>query len=106
MLNGQPRPQFKARFTAFRRFPTLTHSAWQPHYEQYPYPRWLNWEFDPPGARIQRAKKFFKPAELNFLDRPFDVLVAGCGTGSKAIQYAIAYGAQARVLAVISVALV
>jgi hypothetical protein len=28
----------------------------------------------------------FRPDELAFLDRPFEVLIAGCGTGQQAVQ--------------------
>jgi SAM-dependent methyltransferase len=44
--------------------------------------------------------RFFRADELAFLDRPFDVLIAGCGTGQQAVQAALAYGPRARVLAV------
>jgi SAM-dependent methyltransferase len=44
--------------------------------------------------------RFFRTEELAFLDRPFDVLIAGCGTGQQAVQAALAYGPEARVLAI------
>ncbi|HLU07858.1 MAG TPA: class I SAM-dependent methyltransferase, partial [Woeseiaceae bacterium] len=69
-------------------------------YERYPYPRWLDWDFPPPGTRARRLRHFFSPDELDFCSRPFNVLVAGCGTGSKAIGYAIGYGPHARITAV------
>ena len=34
------------------------------------------------------------------MDRAFDVLVAGCGTGQQAVQAALAYGPNARVVAI------
>jgi SAM-dependent methyltransferase len=43
---------------------------------------------------------FFRADDLAFLDRPFEVLIAGCGTGQQAVQAALAYGPQARVLAI------
>src|SRR5690606_10753525 len=36
---------------------------------------------------------------LVFMDGPFDVLIAGAGTGKQALQSAFAYGPQARLLA-------
>jgi SAM-dependent methyltransferase len=44
--------------------------------------------------------RYFRADELAFLDRPFDVLIAGCGTGQQAVQAALAYGPQAQVLAI------
>ena len=70
------------------------------NYEKYPYPRWVKWDFPEKGQRIQKLKKFFATEELAFADKSFDVLVAGCGTGSKAIEYAMGYGAKARILAI------
>lgn len=69
-------------------------------YEDYPYPKWLNWEMPPAGRRERWLSRFFQAGELEFLERPFEMLVAGCGTGAKAISYAIGYGPQARILAV------
>ena len=34
-----------------------------------------------------------------FLERPFEVLIAGCGTGQQAVQSALHYGPKARILA-------
>jgi SAM-dependent methyltransferase len=45
-------------------------------------------------------ENYFKPAQLSFMDDPFEVLVAGCGTGMDAIQIALGYGENARVVAV------
>jgi SAM-dependent methyltransferase len=70
------------------------------NYEQYPYPRWISWHFPKTGQRKKRLQKYFEPAELEFLEKPFQVLVAGCGTGSKAIEYAIGYGNDAQILAI------
>jgi SAM-dependent methyltransferase len=69
-------------------------------YEDYPYPKWLDWEMPEAGRREKWLSRFFEAGELEFLERPFQMLVAGCGTGAKAIAYAIGYGAQARILAV------
>ena len=69
-------------------------------YEQYPYPRWLDWEIPEPGSRRTFLQRFFRQDELAFLREPFQVLVPGCGTGSKAIAWAIGYGERAHVTAV------
>ena len=68
-------------------------------YEVYPYPRWVNLTKPAPGSRQEGLKTLLGPQHLSFLDRPFDVLVPGCGTGRKAIQIAMGFGPQARVLA-------
>jgi SAM-dependent methyltransferase len=52
-------------------------------------------------ARMRRMLgRYFPAAELAFLDRPSQILIAGCGTGQQAVQAALAYGPQARVLAI------
>jgi SAM-dependent methyltransferase len=69
-------------------------------YEANPYPRWTSVGLLGP-ARMRRAlARHFEAGELAFLDRPFEVLIAGCGTGQQAVQAALAYGPAARVLAV------
>ncbi len=70
------------------------------NYEHYPYPRWTTLERPNPPSRQQHLRRFFAEGELDFLDEPFDVLVAGCGTGNKAIEYAKAYGNSTQVLGV------
>ncbi len=69
-------------------------------YENYPYPRWLHWGINKPGSRISTLHQFFTNDELAFTKKPFTVLVAGCGTGSKAIAYAIEYGDNVHVVAI------
>jgi SAM-dependent methyltransferase len=69
-------------------------------YEAAPYPRWRSVRLPRSGA-ILRALARFAPAErLKRFDSPFDVLVAGCGTGRQALQSAIGYGPNARVTAI------
>jgi SAM-dependent methyltransferase len=69
-------------------------------YEANPYPRWTSVGLLSP-ARLRRGLgHYFTAAELAVLDRPFEVLIAGCGTGQQAVQSALAYGPQARVLAI------
>jgi len=70
------------------------------NYEEYLYPRWLTWEFPQTDSRIKSLSNHFKPDELDFTNGKFQVLVAGCGTGSKAIEYAIGYGERAKITAV------
>jgi SAM-dependent methyltransferase len=70
------------------------------NYEQYPYPRWIGMDVPGPGKRHQHLREFFDDNELTFLQQPFKVLVAGCGTGNKAIEYALSYGDHVQVLAV------
>ena len=70
------------------------------NYEHYPYPRWIGMDVPEPGKRHQQLREFFDDNELTFLQQPFKVLVAGCGTGNKAIEYALSYGSHVHVLAV------
>ena len=49
---------------------------------------------------LRALSRHFTAAETAFLDRPCEVLIAGCGTGQQAVQAALAYGPQARVLAI------
>ena len=67
-------------------------------YEVFPYPRWVRLTEPAPGARQKWLTAFLGQAP-RFFNRPFDVLVPGCGTGRKAIQIALGFGEQARVLA-------
>jgi len=69
-------------------------------YEKSPYPRWQSITKTPPGM-IRKALETYFPAErLAYMDKPFDVLCAGCGTGQHALQSASALGPDARVLAI------
>lgn len=69
------------------------------HYEANPYPRWtrLGMNLRPDEFRRNLAQ-YFHPDKLTFMDRPFEVLIAGCGTGMHAIQAALLYGPNAHVL--------
>lgn len=74
-------------------------------YEASPYPRWTSIVRRTPGSQRRALATYFNDEELAFMDRPFDVLIAGCGTGQHAAQAASGYGTDARVLAIdISVA--
>lgn len=70
--------------------------------EQYardPYPRWLTLQVSAPGS-LRRALERYVPApRLAFMDAPFDVLVAGAGTGQHALQAHFGYGPNVRMLA-------
>jgi 2-polyprenyl-3-methyl-5-hydroxy-6-metoxy-1,4-benzoquinol methylase len=69
-------------------------------YEENPYPRWISISLPEPKSRLNYLRQFFSENELSFSDQPFDILVPGCGTGQRAIQWAVAYGKNARVLAI------
>jgi SAM-dependent methyltransferase len=69
-------------------------------YEASPYPRWTSVGVIAPGRMRRMLGHYFSAGELTFLDRPFEVLIAGCGTGQQAVQAALAYGPEARVLAI------
>jgi SAM-dependent methyltransferase len=69
-------------------------------YEASPYPRWTSVGLVRSADMRRALGAYFKAGELAFLDRPFEVLIAGCGTGQQAVQAALAYGPSARVLAI------
>jgi SAM-dependent methyltransferase len=69
-------------------------------YEANPYPRWTSVGLLTPSRLRRGLGQYFSAPELAFLDRPFDVLIAGCGTGQQAVQAALAFGPHARVLAI------
>ncbi|MFZ4806457.1 MAG: class I SAM-dependent methyltransferase [Hyphomicrobiaceae bacterium] len=69
-------------------------------YEGNPYPRWQSLNVPVAGSLV-RAIEGFAGADVRArLSAPFDVLIAGCGTGQHAIRSALGYGAQARVTAI------
>ena len=69
-------------------------------YETAPYPRWTRLGMSLREGELRRSlEDYFKPAQLTFMDHPFEVLVAGCGTGMDALQIALGYGQNARVVA-------
>ena len=69
-------------------------------YEANPYPRWKSFERARPGALRKAMGRYFSETDLAFMDAPFDVLIAGCGTGKHAVQSASAYGPNATVTAI------
>src|SRR5262249_17350651 len=66
-------------------------------YEECPYPRWSTVNI----SRNHRAAlaHFLGDNRAAFLERPFEVLIAGCGTGQQVVQAALHYGPNARILA-------
>jgi SAM-dependent methyltransferase len=69
-------------------------------YETASYPRWTRLGMALREGELRRSLlNYFKPNQLAFMDHPFEVLVAGCGTGMDAIQIALGYGQNARVTA-------
>lgn len=69
-------------------------------YEASPYPRWQSLATPPAGAAKRTLLRFFPEERLAFMDQPFNVLVAGAGTGQHAIGSALAYRPNARLLAI------
>jgi SAM-dependent methyltransferase len=89
-----------ARMPRLGAFADATVHAVARQYEASPYPRWTSVGVVAPAHLRRMLGQHFRAAELAFLDRPFEVLIAGCGTGQQAVQAALAYGPQARVLAI------
>ncbi len=70
-------------------------------YSRYPYPRWTSLGFMlRPGEWRKIIEEHFSPERLAFMDKPFEVLIAGSGTGRQAIAEAHAYGPNARITAI------
>ncbi|KAB2920600.1 MAG: methyltransferase domain-containing protein [Hyphomicrobiaceae bacterium] len=68
-------------------------------YEANPYPRWTSLSVLRQSDFRRLLDGMFPPARLAFLDHPFEVLIAGCGTGMQVVQAALEYGPNARLLA-------
>lgn len=69
-------------------------------YEASPYPRWTSVALFRPGYYLKHLAAHFDTDRLRFTDRPFEVLIAGCGTGRQAVSAAFDYGSNARVLGI------
>ena len=67
-------------------------------YEAAPYPRWTGTPTISHKRYLAELKNHFSPDRLSFVDKPFEVLIAGCGTGKQAVSAAIDYGPNSRVL--------
>jgi SAM-dependent methyltransferase len=66
-------------------------------YNVSPYPRWTGVLTYRDGHYLKKLSSIFDDKELGFLRSPFEVLIAGCGTGRQAVSAAIDYGPQAHV---------
>jgi len=69
-------------------------------YAGSPYPRWSSLHSPAPGRAKRTLLRFFPDARLGFMNEPFDVLIAGAGTGQHAIASATSYGPGANVTAI------
>jgi SAM-dependent methyltransferase len=70
-------------------------------YGDYPYPRWTSLGYLlRPGEWRKAMSDHFGGDRLAFMDAPFEVLIAGCGTGVQAIAAARAYGPNAKITAI------
>jgi SAM-dependent methyltransferase len=58
-------------------------------YEASPYPRWTSLRRPPPDEEKRRLETFFGVGGLAFMDEPYNVLIAGCGTGHQAVHWAL-----------------
>ena len=68
-------------------------------YEASPYPRWTSVPLYRPGKYLEHIQSQFAPGQLTFTRQPFEVLIAGCGTGRQAVSASFDYGSNARVFA-------
>lgn len=66
-------------------------------YEKHPYPRWRGTAVYPNGRFAEYLETFLTKREISFLNAPFEVLIAGCGTGLQAVSAALDYGRNAHV---------
>jgi len=71
-------------------------------YEENPYPRWLSISLLPTKPLGQEVKKVFPyfQCDREFINKNFQVLVAGCGTGQDAILIAVRYQNIQEILAI------
>ncbi|NJO21962.1 MAG: class I SAM-dependent methyltransferase [Sphingomonadales bacterium] len=66
-------------------------------YNVSPYPRWTGVLTYRENHYLKNLSTIFDNKELHFLRSPFEVLIAGCGTGRQAVSAALDYGPNARV---------
>jgi SAM-dependent methyltransferase len=70
-------------------------------YEWAPYPRWMRLGLFQRSEEFRASfSQYFEAGRLAFMERPFEILVAGCGTGKSAIQLALGFGPNAKVVAI------
>lgn len=72
-------------------------TAVREQYEDNPYPRWTSTLLPERGSLRTALAEHFPAGALALFDRPFRVLVAGCGTGQQLVHAAAGYGDNARV---------
>ena len=70
------------------------------YYGSDPHPHWANVQPTAPGAMRRALSRYFSQERLSFMDAPFEVLVAGCGTGQQVVDVALSFGPNAKVLGV------
>jgi ubiquinone/menaquinone biosynthesis C-methylase UbiE/tetratricopeptide (TPR) repeat protein len=89
----------RARIPRRGRFADETSRKVAQQYETAPYPRWTRLGMSMRGEEFRQGiAQYFEPGRLEFAQQPFEVLMAGCGTGLSAIQVALGFGANAHVL--------
>lgn len=69
-------------------------------YDVSPYPRWTSVPIFPNSGYIDHIRPHFKHGQLAFAQHPFEVLIAGCGTGRQAVSAALDYGRNAHVVGI------
>ncbi len=69
-------------------------------YEAAPYPRWRSVRLPKQGTILRALGRYMPAEQLKRFEQPYDVLIAGCGTGRQALQSAAGYGSNARVTAI------
>lgn len=69
-------------------------------YEENPYPRWMNTPYQKPVPLAVKLRRLFPhlAGKAVLIPHPFDILIAGCGTGKHAIVCTQSYSG-ARILA-------
>ncbi|MDP6787669.1 MAG: methyltransferase domain-containing protein [Rhodospirillales bacterium] len=68
-------------------------------YEENPYPQWSTLTRPKDSSAKNNLKRFFLSREVDFIDRPFNVLIAGCGTGSQLVRWGLEFGTKADITA-------
>lgn len=69
-------------------------------YKTHPYPRWRGVAVAGADKYMPYLQSFFAATQLSFAAHPFEVLIAGCGTGQQAVSAALDYGLKAQVQAI------
>ena len=92
--------EIKSSIESFGSIDNITSKKIASNYEEYPYPRWDKQEKSHLESRQKKLLRLFSEDDLSFMGKPFKVLVAGCGTGYGAIEYALSYNTFAQITAV------